>query len=83
MIIHKTKLETGGEIDGDRLYAGPGNSGACPAGGNHFCERHFHHPAPPGRESLEVLGAQLNKLADRQELNPLTVLSLDMGKEKS
>lgn len=36
----------------------------------------------PARESLEVLGAQLNKLADRQELNPLTVLSLDMGKEK-
>lgn len=36
----------------------------------------------PKGESLEVLGAQLNKLADRQELNPLTVLSLDMGKEK-
>ena len=36
----------------------------------------------PAGESLEVLGVQLNKLADRQELNPLTVLSLDMGKEK-
>lgn len=37
----------------------------------------------PAGESLEVLGAQLNKLADRQDLNPLTVLSLDIGKEKS
>ena len=37
----------------------------------------------PKGESLEVLGAQLNKLADRQELNPLTVLSLDIGKENS
>lgn len=35
----------------------------------------------PAGESLEVLGAQLNKLADRQDLNPLTVLSLDIGKE--
>lgn len=35
----------------------------------------------PVGESLEVLGAQLNKLADRQDLNPLTVLSLDIGKE--
>lgn len=35
----------------------------------------------PKGESLEVLGAQLNKLADRQDLNPLTILSLDMGKE--
>ena len=37
----------------------------------------------PKGESLEVLGAQLNKLADRQDLNPLTILSLDIGKEKS
>lgn len=37
----------------------------------------------PKGESLEVLGAQLNKLADRQELNPLTILSLDIGKENS
>lgn len=35
----------------------------------------------PKGESLEVLGAQLNKLADQQDLNPLTVLSLDIGKE--
>lgn len=35
----------------------------------------------PAGESLEVLGALLNNLAKKKELNPLTILALDIGQE--
>lgn len=35
----------------------------------------------PAGESLEVLGALLNNLAKKKELNPLTILTLDIGQE--
>lgn len=35
----------------------------------------------PVGESLEVLGALLNNLAKKKELNPLTILTLDLGEE--
>lgn len=35
----------------------------------------------PAEESLEVLGALLNNLAKKKELNPLTILTLDIGQE--
>ena len=35
----------------------------------------------PAGESLEVLGALLNNLAKKKELNPLMILTLDIGQE--